>query len=162
MNKEKRAEIIFWSIAFPGFGQFLNKKYAKGFLFVILEFTVNVQARLNLAIIPSFYGLGETANESVNYQWIMFYPCLYLFSMYDAYRDAGGENIRYAFIPFVVSAYCGTIGVIYSQSVEIFGHIAGVIWLPILFHISGYLIGLIIRFIVLRLIGIPPQTQERN
>jgi hypothetical protein len=82
--------------------------------------------------------------------------------MYDAYRDAGGENIRYAFIPFVVSAYCGTIGVIYSQSFEIFGHIAGVIWLPILFHISGYLIGLIIRFIVLRLIGIPPQTQERN
>ncbi|MDT8861705.1 hypothetical protein N0O92_15915 [Alkalihalobacillus sp. MEB130] len=158
MGREKRAEIIFWSIAFPGFGQFLNKKYAKGFLFVLLEFIVNVQARLNLAIIPSFHGLGETANATVNYQWIMFYPCLYLFSMYDAYRDAGGEHVRYAFIPFVVSAYCGTIGVVFSSSFEISGRIFGVIWLPILFHLSGYLIGLIIRAIVLRTIKATPQT----
>ncbi|MCL7747165.1 hypothetical protein [Halalkalibacter alkaliphilus] len=158
MDKEKRAEIIFWSIAFPGFGQFLNKKYAKGFLFVILEFIVNVQARLNLAIIPSFHGLGEAANASVNYQWIMFYPCLYLFSMYDAYRDAGGEHIRYAFIPFVVSAYAGTIGVVFSSTMEIFGKVAGVIWLPILFHLGGYLIGLIIRAIILKTVRVNPQT----
>ncbi|GAE24791.1 hypothetical protein JCM9140_743 [Halalkalibacter wakoensis JCM 9140] len=156
MSKEKRAEIIFWSIAFPGFGQFLNQKYAKGFLFVLLEFIVNVQARLNLAIIPSFYGLGESANATVNYQWIMFYPCLYLFSMYDAYRDAGGKEVKYAFIPFVTSAYAGTIGVIYS-SIEFFGQVAGVIWLPIIFHLSGYVIGMGIRLLVLKTAGVEPQ-----
>ncbi|WP_370621759.1 hypothetical protein [Bacillus sp. JCM 19034] len=105
MALEKRSEVIFWCIAFPGFGQLINKKYIKGIFFIILEFTINVQARLNFAIIPSFYGKSELANASVNYQWIMFYPCIYLFSMYDAYRDAGGDKVHYAFIPFVTSAY---------------------------------------------------------
>lgn len=149
MSKEKRVEAIFWSIAFPGFGQFLNQKFLKGVFFVLLEFTINVQARLNLAIIPSFYGDGVAANDTVNYQWIMFYPCVYLFSMYDAYRDAGGEQVKYAFIPFAISAYIGTIGVIYSRSVQLFDHIIGVIWSPILFHLAGYGIGLIIRAMIL-------------
>ncbi|ARK29410.1 hypothetical protein [Halalkalibacter krulwichiae] len=150
MKRERKVEAIFWSIAFPGFGQFLNQKYAKGFLFVVLEFVVNVQARLNLAIIPSFYGQGETANSLVNYQWIMFYPCLYLFSMYDAYRDAGGKDVRYAAVPFAFAAYSGTVGVVYSQSFAIAGHILGVIWLPILFLLIGYIIGLGIRALFIK------------
>lgn len=158
MSKERRLEAILWSIAFPGFGQFLNKKYLKGFLFVILEFAVNVQAKLNTAIIPSFYGNGQMANATVNYQWIMFYPCLYLFSMYDAYRDAGGKEIPYSFLPFAISAYFGTVGIIYSNDFKLFGHLAGVIWSPILFHIVGYLIGMIIRLIVLKLIRLPSQS----
>jgi hypothetical protein len=158
MERERKAEAIFWSIAFPGFGQLLNKKYFKGFIFIVLEILVNVQARLNLAIIPSFYGKGDVSNELINYQWIMFYPCLYLFSMYDAYRDAGGKDIRYAAIPFAISAYSGTVGVIYSQSVTFFGHLIGVIWLPILFHIVGYLIGMLIRGFILRSTRIKPQT----
>ncbi|GAE30761.1 hypothetical protein [Halalkalibacter hemicellulosilyticus] len=149
MGIEKRAEVLFWSIAFPGFGQFLNKKYVKGFFFIILEFTINVQARLNFAIIPSFYGKGELANASVDYQWIMFYPCVYIFSMYDAYRDAGGKAIRYAFIPFVTSAYFGTVGIIFSQSITISNHLIGVIWSPILFHLSGYVVGLFIRKLIM-------------
>ncbi|WEG18099.1 hypothetical protein PQ478_06320 [Alkalihalophilus pseudofirmus] len=149
MSKEKRVEAIFWSIAFPGFGQFLNQKFLKGVFFVLLEFTINVQARLNLAIIPSFYGDGTAANDTVNYQWIMFYPCVYLFSMYDAYRDAGGERVKYAFIPFAISAYIGTIGVIYSRSIHLFDHTIGVIWSPILFHLAGYGIGMIIRAMIL-------------
>lgn len=150
MNRERKVEAIFWSIAFPGFGQFLNKKYAKGFLFIILEFLINVQAKLNLAIIPSFYGLGEVANATVNYQWIMFYPCIYIFSMYDAYRDAGGKSVPYAAVPFAIAAYSGTIGVIYSESVAISGHILGVIWSPILCIIIGYMIGMIVRAFILR------------
>ncbi|MCM3712949.1 hypothetical protein M3202_02565 [Alkalihalobacillus oceani] len=152
MENERKVEAILWSIAFPGFGQLLNKKYVKGFIFVTLEFAVNVQARLNAAIIPSFYGQGQAANDTVNYQWIMFYPCLYLFSMYDAYRDAPGERMRYAAIPFAVSAYCGTIGVIYSHHFKIVGFLLGVIWSPILFHLTGFLIGLGIRLIVLTLV----------
>ncbi|WP_368504716.1 hypothetical protein AB3N04_03330 [Alkalihalophilus sp. As8PL] len=151
MSKEKRVEAILWSIAFPGFGQFLNQKFLKGVFFVLLEFTINVQAKLNLAIIPSFYGNGHTANDTVNYQWIMFYPCVYLFSMYDAYRDAGGKHVKYSFIPFAVSAYIGTIGVIYSRSFQLFDHVLGVIWSPILFHLVGLGIGLLIRSIVLSL-----------
>lgn len=158
MEKERRIEAILWSIAFPGFGQFLNKKYVKGILFVILEFAINVQAKLNAAIIPSFYGNGEAANALVNYQWIMFYPCLYLFSMYDAYRDAGGKDVPFSFIPFAISAYSGTVGIIYSHHFKLFGHIIGVIWSAIFFHIAGYLVGMLIRMMVLRSMRLKPQS----
>jgi len=51
MGRKNQWEVLFWSIALPGFGQILNKKYAKGILFILLEFTINLQANLNEAII---------------------------------------------------------------------------------------------------------------
>src|SRR5699024_1922917 len=56
------------------------------------------------------------AIQQVDYQWIMFYPCIYMFAIWDAYKDAGGGG-PYAFLPFVFAAYFGTIGVIYSSEI---------------------------------------------
>ncbi len=47
-------EKLLWSVALPGFGQFLNGKYYKGTVMLILEFLVNVQANFNEVIILSF------------------------------------------------------------------------------------------------------------
>ena len=74
----------------------------------------------------------------------MFYPCLYLFAIYDAYRDAGGVE-RFSFLPFVISAYMGTIGVIYSP------YLLGPIWLPILFLILGTVIGMTLQKLIYRI-----------
>lgn len=87
---------------------------------------------------------------ATNFQWLMFYPCIYLFAIWDAYRDAGGGKEPYSFIPFVFSAYIGTIGVVYSPTFNINGVYFGVIWLPIIFLILGFLIGKVIRFIILK------------
>ncbi|WP_436262603.1 hypothetical protein [Ornithinibacillus hominis] len=143
-------EVLFWSIALPGFGHYLNGKLFKGTVLIILEFLVNVQSGLNYAILPSFHGEIHEAISATNFQWLMFYPCIYLFAIWDAYRDAGGGNEPYAFIPFVFSAYIGTIGVVYSPTFNINGVYFGVIWLPIIFLILGFLIGKIIRFIILK------------
>jgi TM2 domain-containing membrane protein YozV len=142
MPKSKYLEVILWSIAFPGFGQFLNKKFLKGLIFLSLEFLINSHSNLNIIIISSFNGQIDKSIEQANYQWLMFYPCVYLFSMWDAYRDAGGGQEPYSFLPFVFSAYFGTIGVIYSKILTIFGFFWGPIWLSILFLIIGVGIGL--------------------
>lgn len=112
MSKQAPIEKLFWSIAFPGFGQLLNGKFFKGLVLVILEILINVQSNLNQIIVHSFHGDMTSAIGHTNYQWLMFYPCVYLFAIWDAYRDAGGGNSRYSFFPFVFSAYFGTIGVI--------------------------------------------------
>jgi TM2 domain-containing membrane protein YozV len=49
-------EALLWSIAFPGFGQFLYGKPIKGIVFVFLEFQINVQSNFNTIIISSFQG----------------------------------------------------------------------------------------------------------
>ncbi|MFS0671563.1 hypothetical protein [Ornithinibacillus sp. 179-J 7C1 HS] len=149
MSKDRKLEVLLWSIALPGFGQFLNGKLFKGTVLILLEFIVNVKSRLNYAIIPSFHGDIHAAIASVEYQWLMFYPCIYLFAIWDAYRDAGGGEEPYAFIPFVFSAYIGTIGVVYSSTFNIYGLYLGVIWLPIIFLIVGFLIGKGIRVFLL-------------
>ncbi|WP_349655130.1 hypothetical protein [Neobacillus sp. YX16] len=105
-------EKLLWSIAFPGFGQMLNGKYFKGILFILLEFVINVQSHFNEVIMLSFNGEIEKTFARTEYQWLMFYPCVYFFAMWDAYKDAGGDKEPYSFLPFVSSAYLVTVGLI--------------------------------------------------
>lgn len=137
-------EMLLWSIALPGFGQILNGHFIKAIMFVILEFLINVQGKLNLAIVYSFHGEISRAIEVVNYQWIMFYPCLYVFAMWDAFKGgrerANMKPIPYESVPFSVAAYICTIGVIYSNR-PILSITFGPIFTPIIFVIIGFIIG---------------------
>ncbi|GHI01356.1 hypothetical protein [Neobacillus kokaensis] len=153
MNKGMFEKLL-WSIALPGFGQLLNQKYVKGILLISLEFLVNIQSNFNKAIISSFLGNIDTSIEQIDFQWLMFYPCLYFFSMWDAVKDANGKNeaTPFLFLPFVFAAYFVTLGLIYSTKVKLFGILLGPIFLPMLFVIPGILIGLIIKKFITRFI----------
>jgi hypothetical protein len=140
LKKCQRIEVLLWSIALPGFGQILNGKYLKGVLLIGLEFLINVQSNLNQVIILSFYGHINEAITQTNYQWLMFYPCIYMFGIWDSYKDAEGITSPYDAIPFVFGAYFGTIGVIYSPS------LLGGVWSGILGIFIGIGIGSLIRY----------------
>lgn len=141
-------EKLLWSIALPGFGQLLNKKYVKGFVLILLEFVVNIQAHFNEIIMLSFHGEIEQAIHQANYQWLMFYPCLYFFAMWDAFKDAGGEKKPYSYFPFVFTAFFVTTGLIYSPNVKIFGVLFGPVWLPMLSLIPEAGIGLLLMLLL--------------
>ncbi|MET3683570.1 magnesium-transporting ATPase (P-type) [Alkalibacillus flavidus] len=160
MKKDKRIEAIVWSIALPGFAQLLNHYYVKGILFILLEIGINVQARFNYIIIPSFHGDIEQAIETTNYQWIMFYPCLYMFAMWDAYKSAGGGDKPYAYVPFALAAFVGTVGVIVSPIFHIAGVYFGPIWLGIIFHIVGFIGGVLIMKWLRRQLPLTEETVE--
>lgn len=148
-DTERKPELIFWSIALPGFAQLLNGKYVKGLLFILLEFLINVKANFNKAILLSFQGEINQAIEQTNYQWLMFYPCLYMFAMWDGYRDVGGIKTPYSFLPFVFTAYFLTVGVIYSSKLKLFGVLLGPVWLPILFLPLGLGVGFLFSSILI-------------
>ena len=140
----------------PGLGQFLNGKYVKALTLVFLEFIINVQSRLNLSIIYSFQGKMSQAIEVTNYQWLMFYPCIYLFAIWDGYHDALKLSQReprpFLSVPFVMSAFITTIGVIYSN-IGVLGHIFGPVFMPILAMIIGYGVGVLVKKWLLVRIG---------
>lgn len=150
MKKTYKLEAILWSVAFPGFGQLLNGHLIKGILFIVLEFTINVNSLFNQAIMFSFLGKIEEAAGVVDHQWLMFYPCVYMFAMYDAYKFAEGENPRLSFVPFAFGAYFVTIGLMYSAN-KIIGISFGPIWLPMMSLIPGLGIGFIIRHILIKI-----------
>lgn len=144
MKKDSKIEVLFWSIALPGFGQLLNKKYIKGIVLIILEVIINIKGNVNIVIMLSYLGQIPSAINEADYLWLMFYPCIYLFAIWDAYRDAGGDE-EYLFLPFVFSAYIGTIGVIYSSKPFIFQFLIGPVFLPIIGMILGFVIGFFVR-----------------
>ena len=143
-----KRETLLWSIALPGFGQFLNGKLIKGIVLIFLEFIVNVQSNFNEIIIFSFHGEIEKAIDRAEYQWLMFYPCLYFYAIWDAFKDAGGGKDRTSFLPLVFAAYFVTIGCIYSSNFRIFGLLFGPVWLPMLCVIPGLSFGMLIRVII--------------
>ncbi|KMJ58311.1 membrane protein [Bacillus sp. LL01] len=142
-------ERLLWSIALPGFGQLLNRKYVKGVTFILLEFIINVQSNFNSIIMYSFNGEIERAFQETNYLWLMFYPCLYFFAMWDAFKDAGGGKSPYAYLPFVSCAYFVTVGLMLSGKIVIFGVRVGPMWVPMLFVIPGLVVGFTVRAILL-------------
>jgi len=154
MKKTTKLEAILWSVAFPGFGQLLNGHLIKGIMFIVLEFTINVNSSFNKAIMFSFLGKITEAARVVNHQWLMFYPCVYMFAMYDAYKFAEGENPRLSFVPFAFGAYFVTIGLMFSPN-KIFGIFFGPIWLPMMSLIPGLGIGFIIRQILNKIASKP-------
>ncbi len=148
MNKDRTLEAILWSIALPGFGQILNKQIIKGILFITLEFLVNVFSNFNTAIMLSFLGDFEGAANAIDYQWLMFYPCLYFFAMWDAHRSATQNRSKYIYLPYVFSAYLVTVGLMLSPKLTIFGMNIGPVFMPMLFVIPGLLIGFLIKAIL--------------
>ncbi len=149
MKRNYKLEAILWSIALPGFGQFLNGHLIKGIVFIVLEFTINVMSSFNQAIMFSFLGRITEAANVVDHQWLMFYPCVYMFAMYDAYKFAEGDNPKLSFLPFAFGAYFVTVGLMYSPNL-FFGISFGPIWLPMLSLIPGLGVGFVIRFILIK------------
>jgi predicted transporter len=149
MKKMGRLEAVLWNIAFPGFSQLLSGQYIKGILFVFLEFLINSKSQFNLAIMYSFIGEMERAYSVLNYQWIMFYPCVYMFAIWDAYRFAMPEDEKLSFLPFVFSAYFVTVGIMYSTKMTIFKMNLGPIFLPILFLLPGLISGFLMKYLLL-------------
>jgi hypothetical protein len=145
-----KTEGVLWSIALPGFPQLLVGLWFKGTLFVLLEIIINVQSNFNQAIMYSFLGETHKAASVIDYQWLMFYPCLYMFSMWDAYKIALTEEGEYAFLPFVISAYLVTVGLMYSPRVYLFGKFIGPIFFPMICVIPGVFIGLALRSLLLK------------
>jgi hypothetical protein len=147
-KKDKIVESILWSIALPGFSQLLNGRLFKGFLFILLEIIINVYSNFNEVIRYSFIGEIEASITETNYQWLMFYPCLYFFAMWDAFKDAGGGEKPYSYLPFVSSAFIVTVGVMYSAHAKVFGILLGSVWFPMLCVIPGLIIGFTLKAIL--------------
>ncbi|WP_431800491.1 hypothetical protein [Halobacillus andaensis] len=150
--KTKKLEVFLWSIAFPGFGQLLNHHYLKGFFFIVLEIIINLYSNFNTAILLSFKGETQKAVDVVDYQWLMFYPCLYMFAIWDAYKHSDSDVPSYSFLPFAFSAYTVTTGLMFSSDFTVMGTLLGPIWLPILSLIPGVIVGLLIRQLLLKII----------
>lgn len=84
-----------WSAAFPGFGHLLMSKYIRGLLLFIWEVVINMNAKINLAMVYSFTGRFEMAKDVLDTRWMLLYIPVYLYAIWDSYRTAVDLNKLY-------------------------------------------------------------------
>lgn len=90
-----------------------------------------------------------SAEKVLNYEWILFYPCSYMFAMWDAFKDADGSQLRpFTYMPFVCGAIFVTVAIFYSTDRFYLGEKLGPIFLPILSLIPGLLVGFLIKWLL--------------
>ncbi|MFC0270648.1 hypothetical protein ACFFIX_04175 [Metabacillus herbersteinensis] len=147
--KTTKLEAVLWSIALPGFGQLLNGQIVKGIVFIILEFLINVFSQFNTSIMYSFNGDILNAMKVLDYEWLMFYPCVYMYAMYDAYKFGQGKTHDYAFLPFVFGAYFVTVGLMLSSKIKLFNVLLGPVFFPMLSLLPGLAVGFMLRIVII-------------
>ena len=83
---------VWWAMSFAGFGQMMVGSYVKGYVLVILEIIINMQAKLNMAIIYSFTGQFELAKEVLDNRWLLGYVLVYVYGIWDSYNLTVNTN----------------------------------------------------------------------
>lgn len=84
--------VVWWSMAFPGFGHLLVNHYIWGFILITFEYVVNNLAQLNTAIFYSMLGEIEKAKDTLEVKWMFIYIPVYISCAYDSYRRCVDNN----------------------------------------------------------------------
>ncbi len=87
--------IAWWSAAFPGCGHMSLGLYVKGFILMVWEFVINLNAKLNTAMVLSFTGQFDQAVKVLDLRWLLLYIAVYVHSIGDSYRFTVDMNHHY-------------------------------------------------------------------
>lgn len=85
-----------WSGLMAGFGHLYNRKGFKGLIILGWAVAILIFSKVDNAIIYTFTGRFDQAREIVNYQWLLFFPSIYVFAIWDTYNDAVETNKLFA------------------------------------------------------------------
>lgn len=95
LSYHRPSVVAWWSAAFPGFGHMLLNMHVKGNALFLIEIIINVQSKLNLAMVYTFMGDFHRATMVLNTRWILIYIPFYFFCIWDSYRSAIDINKLY-------------------------------------------------------------------
>lgn len=85
-----------WSVLMPGFGHMYNMKAVKGLIILGWALAIINFSHVNNAIIATFTGKYLKAQDIVNYQWLMFFPSIYIYAIWDSHSDSVEMNKLFA------------------------------------------------------------------
>lgn len=83
---------VFWSAIISGAGHFLNMQLIKGFVLMGWYLVISIKSGMSEAVFYTFVGQFEMARQVVDYQWLLFWPSIHMFNIYEAYSDCVEQN----------------------------------------------------------------------
>ncbi|MDC3412931.1 hypothetical protein [Terrihalobacillus insolitus] len=82
---------IFWSVLFPGLGHLYAHQLLQGLTLILFTVVITAITQLGDLVLLTLTTQFEKI-QYVNYQWLMFLPSFYFFSIYDAYSHINSLN----------------------------------------------------------------------
>lgn len=83
---------FFWSLLLGGAGHFYNMQLIKGVILMGWHFVISQQSGLSEAIVHTLLGQWDLAKQCVDYQWLLFWPSIHMFNVWNAYVDCVEQN----------------------------------------------------------------------
>lgn len=81
-----------WSALLTGFGHIYNNKTFKALILLGWTVAIIYFANLSDAIVYTLLGNFDQARQIIDYQWVLFFPSVYIFAIWDSYNDAAEMN----------------------------------------------------------------------
>ncbi|WP_238442469.1 hypothetical protein [Desulfofalx alkaliphila] len=92
VDKKRPWVALVWSMLLAGFGHLYNMRLLKASILLVWTIVIIYFSNMNNAIVATFTGNFARAKEIVDYQWLMFFPSIYFYAMWDSYNDAVQHN----------------------------------------------------------------------
>ncbi|MEH7417466.1 hypothetical protein V7266_19560, partial [Neobacillus drentensis] len=109
-----------FSLLMPGVGQFYNRNFIRGLVFLVIEHFDNIYGKINKAIQLDLNGFHKQALAAVIYDGMLFYPGFYVYVVWDAWFYAKkGANKTITAIPFILGGFLGELGAIFASKLPI-------------------------------------------
>ncbi|MFZ5824296.1 MAG: hypothetical protein ACOY94_08215 [Bacillota bacterium] len=86
---------VFWSAVLGGAGHFHNMQLIKGAMLMGWYLVIVIKSSLSQAVVYTLLGQYDLAQQVVDYQWILFWPSIHLFNIWNAYVDCVEQNKLY-------------------------------------------------------------------
>lgn len=81
-----------WSAIGTGFGQLYCDRGLKSVILMAWYFAVVINSGLSQAMVHTLLGEHARALASIDWQWLLFWPSIYIFGIADAYHDCVEQN----------------------------------------------------------------------
>lgn len=81
-----------WSACVPGFGQFYNDRGLRSLTLMVWYIAIIFKSGLAPATFHTLRGELHLVNGILDYQWLLFWPSIYIFGIADAYQDTVEQN----------------------------------------------------------------------
>lgn len=84
--------VAWWSVVFPGLGQYLLHQYMRGSLFAISEIIFNTLSHVNEAIVFTLCGQFAMAGSVLQTRWLYGYLIIFFYCIWSSYRSTIVQN----------------------------------------------------------------------
>lgn len=92
MDRRNPIYAAIWSALVIGLGHLHCNRMLKALVLMAWYLVVVIKSGLSQAAYHTFLGHWDMVHQALDYQWLLFWPSIYVFGIVDAYGDAAEQN----------------------------------------------------------------------